>query len=173
MRIENGEWRMNVEIWHFPLCGLSVHMVYKDAQCVPFVGGMHTHYHRGDHWSPATNKTVSFIFHSQFRLAKSRLRRLLAGRPLRWVCAPLRDNVANGNISLQTPVQGDFAIEHNLFFPSDRARACRDWLLPPMVALLHACLPVRWWIRFAAAKPRRLKRATGTFLRAGFRIHST
>ena len=29
---------------------------------------------------------------------------------------------------------------------------------------------VRWWIRFAAAKPRRLKRATGTFLRAGFRI---
>ena len=26
------------------------------------------------------------------RLAKSRLRRLLAGRPLRWVCAPLRDN---------------------------------------------------------------------------------
>ena len=76
---------MNVEIWHFPLCGLSVHMVYKDAQCAPFVGGMHTHYRRGDHWSPATNKTVSFIFHSQFRLAKSRLRRLLAGRPLRWV----------------------------------------------------------------------------------------
>ena len=114
---------MNVEIWYFPLCGLSVHMVYKDAQCAPFVGGMHTHYRRGDHWSPATNKTVSFIFHSQFRLAKSRLRRLLAGRPLRWVCAPLRDNVANGNISLQTPVQVDFAIEHNLFFPSDRARA--------------------------------------------------
>ena len=64
-----------------------------------------------------------------------------------------------------------------------KARACRDWLLPPMVALLHACRPVRWWIRFAAAttikyfrgcrptgKPRRLKRATGTFLRAGFRI---
>lgn len=40
---------MNVEIWHFPLCGLSVHMVYKDAQCAPFVGGMHTHYRRGDH----------------------------------------------------------------------------------------------------------------------------
>ena len=35
---------MNVEIWYFPLCGLSVHMVYKDAQCAPFVGGMHTHY---------------------------------------------------------------------------------------------------------------------------------
>ena len=99
---------MNVEIWHFPLCGLSVHMVYKDAQCAPFVGGMHTHYRRGDHWSPATNKTVSFIFHSQFRLAKSRLRRLLAGRPLRWVCAPLRGNVANGNISLQTVCAGRF-----------------------------------------------------------------
>ncbi len=55
-----------------------------------------------------------------------------------------------------------------------------------MVALPHACLPVRWWIRFAAVttikyfrgcrptgKPRWLKRATGTFLRAGFRIHST
>ena len=38
---------MNVEIWHFQLCGLSVHMVYKDAQCAPFVGGMHTHYRRG------------------------------------------------------------------------------------------------------------------------------
>ena len=38
--IENGKWRMNVEIWYFPLCGLSVHMVYKDAQCAPFVGGM-------------------------------------------------------------------------------------------------------------------------------------
>ena len=63
---------MNVEIWHFQLCGLSVHMVYKDAQCAPFVGGMHTHYRRGDHWSPATNKTVSFILHSPFRLAKSR-----------------------------------------------------------------------------------------------------
>ena len=63
----------------------------------------------------------------------------------------------------------DFIIERPLF-PSDWARACRDWLLPPMVALPHACLPVRWWIRFAAAKPRRLKRATGTFLRAGFRI---
>ena len=88
--MENGEWRMNVEIWYFPLCGLSVHMVYKDTQCAPFVGGMHTHYRRGDHWPPATNKTVSFIFHSQFRLAKSRLRRLLAGRPLRWVCSPLR-----------------------------------------------------------------------------------
>ena len=50
----------------------------------------------------------------------------------------------------------------------------------PTTALLHACLPVRWWIRFAAGttikyfrgcrptgKPRRLKRATGTFLRAG------
>ena len=50
-----------------------------------------------------------------------------------------------------------------------------------MALLLHACRPVRWWIRFAAAttikyfrgcrptgKPRRLKRATGTFLRAGF-----
>ena len=45
-------------------------------------------------------------------------------------CAPLlRDNVANGNISLQTPVQVDFAIEHNLFFPSDWARACRNWLV--------------------------------------------
>ena len=63
----------------------------------------------------------------------------------------------------------DFIIERPLF-PSDWACACRDWLLPPMVALPHACLPVRWWIRFAAAKPRRLKRATGTFLRAGFRI---
>ena len=55
----------------------------------------------------------------------------------------------------------------------------------PTTALPHACLPVRWWIRFAAGttikyfrgcrptgKPRRLKRATGTFLRAGFRIHN-
>ena len=37
----------------------------------------------------------------------------------------------------------------------------------PLTAPPHACRPVRWWIRFAAAKPRRLKRATGTFLRAG------
>ena len=78
----------------------------------------------------------------------------------------------------------DFIIERPLF-PSDWACACRDWLLPPMVVLPHACLPVRWWIRFAAGttikyfrgcrptgKPRRLKRATGTFLRAGFRIHN-
>ena len=70
--MENGEWRMNVEIWHFPLCGLSVHMVYKDAQCAPFVGGMHMHYRRGDHWPPATNKTVSFIFHSQFSIWHTR-----------------------------------------------------------------------------------------------------
>ena len=46
----------------------------------------------------------------------------------------------------------DFIIERPLF-PSDWACACRDWLLPPMVVLPHACLPVRWWIRFAAAKP--------------------
>ena len=72
-----------------------------------------------------------------------------------------------------------------LVWLSDWARACRDWLLPPMVALPHACLPVRWWIRFAAGttikyfrgcrptgKPRWLKRATGTFLRATFRIHN-
>ena len=71
-----------------------------------------------------------------------------------------------------------------LVWLSDWACACRDWLLPPMAALPHACLPVWWWIRFAAGttikyfrgcrptgKPRRLKRATGTFLRAGFRIH--
>lgn len=74
---------MNVEIWHFPLCGLSVHMVYKDAMRA--LCWRYAHALQGDHWSPATNKTVSFIFHSQFRLAKSRLRRLLAGRPLRWV----------------------------------------------------------------------------------------
>ena len=34
-----------------------------------------------------------------------------------------------------------------LVWLSDWACACRDWLLPPMVALPHACLPVRWWIR--------------------------
>ena len=119
----------------------------------------------GAHCAPRQRKIIRFVGEHSDSL-RAALRRLLTGRPLRWVCSPLRDNVANGNISLQTPVQVDFAIEHNLFFPSDRARACRDWLLPPMVALLHACLPVRWWIRFAAAKPRRLKRATGTFLRA-------
>ncbi len=72
-----------------------------------------------------------------------------------------------------------------LVWLSDWACVCRNWLLPPMVALPHACLPVRWWIRFAAGttikyfrgcrptgKPRRLKRATGTFLRATFRIHN-
>ena len=37
-------------------------------------------------------------------------------------------------------------------------------------ALPHACRPVRWWIRFAAAKPRWLKQPTGLFLRATFRI---
>ena len=69
------------------------------------------------------------------------------------------------------------SLSDNLFFPSDRARACLSFLrigpLPagigwcsPITALPHACRPVRWWIRFAAAKPRRLKRATGTFLRA-------
>ena len=49
----------------------------------------------------------------------------------------------------------------------------------PTTALPHACLPVRWWIRFAAGttikyfrgcrptgKPRRLKQPTGLFLRA-------
>ena len=41
-----------------------------------------------------------------------------------------------------------------------------------ITALLHACLPVRWWIRFAAAKPRWLKQPTGLFLRATFRIHN-
>ena len=59
-----------------------------------------------------------------------------------------------------------------LVWLSDWACACRDWLLPPMVALPHACLPVRWWIRFAAAKPRWLKQPTGLFLRATFRIHN-
>ena len=72
-----------------------------------------------------------------------------------------------------------------LVWLSDWARACRDWLLPPMVALPHACLPVRWWIRFAAGttikyfrgcrptgKPRWLKQPTGLFLRATFRIHN-
>ena len=29
-------------------------------------------------------------------------------------CAPLRDNIANGNISLQTPAQVDFAIEQSV-----------------------------------------------------------
>ena len=53
-----------------------------------------------------------------------------------------------------------------------KACACRDWLLPPVVALPHACLPIRWWIRFAAAKPRWLKQPTGLFLRATFRIHN-
>ena len=74
----------------------------------------------------------------------------------------------------------DFIIERP-FFPSDWTRADLAFLrigrVPAVIggcslmALLpHACRPVRWWIRFAAAKPRRLKRATGTFLRAGFRI---
>ena len=69
------------------------------------------------------------------------------------------------------------SLSNNLFFPSDRARAI-VWC-SPITVLPHACLPVRWWIRFAAGttikyfrgcrptgKPRRLKRATGTFLRA-------
>lgn len=64
-------------------------------------------------------------------------------------CAPLRDNVASGNKSLQTPVQVDFAIEQS-----------------GLPFGLGACLPVRWWIRFAAAKPRWLKQPTGLFLRA-------
>ena len=59
-----------------------------------------------------------------------------------------------------------------LVWLSDWACACRDWLLPPMVVLPHACQPVRWWIRFAAAKPRWLKQPTGLFLRATFRIHN-
>ena len=55
----------------------------------------------------------------------------------------------------------------------------------PTIALLHACRPVRWWIRFAAGttikyfrgcrptgKPRWLKQPSGLFLRAGFRIHN-
>ena len=75
------------------------------------------------------------------------------------------------------------SLSNNLFFPSDRARAI-VWC-SPITVLPHACLPVRWWIRFAAGttikyfrgcrptgKPHRLKRATGTFLRAGFRIHN-
>ena len=42
----------------------------------------------------------------------------------------------------------------------------------PIAVLPHACLPVRWWIRFAAAKPRWLKQPTGLFLKATFRIHN-
>ena len=69
--------------------------------------------------------------------------------------------------------------------PLDGACARRFVLVPPIAFLLHACRPIRWWIRFHCgatieylevvglrAKPRRLKRATGTFLRAGFRIHN-
>jgi len=64
-------------------------------------------------------------------------------------------------------VQVDFAIEHNLFFPSDRARACRNWLVQshnrtatrvPARPVVDS-LPLR-------RNPRWLKRATGTFLRA-------
>ena len=51
------------------------------------------------------------------------------------------------------------SLSDNLFFPSDWARACfiflRIWRVPagigwcsPITALPHACLPVRWWIRF-------------------------
>ena len=85
-------------------------------------------------------------------------------------CAPLRDNIANGNISLQTPVQVDFAIEQSVF-PSDWARACRDWLVQshnrtatrvPARPVVDS-LPLR-------RKPRWLKQPTGLFLRATFRI---
>ena len=69
-------------------------------------------------------------------------------------------------------------------FRIGRVSAVIGWC-SPTTALPHACRPVRWWIRFAAGttikyfrgcrptgKPRWLKRATGTFLRAGFRIHN-
>ena len=76
----------------------------------------------------------------------------------------------------------DFIIERP-FFPSDWTRADLAFLrigrvpavigwCSPITALPHACLPVRWWIRFAAAKPRWLKQPTGLFLRATFRIHN-
>ena len=65
-------------------------------------------------------------------------------------CAPLRDNVASGNISFNS-LYRLISLSNNLFFPSDWARAI-VWC-SPITALPHACLPVRWWIRFAAAKP--------------------
>ena len=77
-------------------------------------------------------------------------------------CAPLRDNVASGNISFNS-LYRLISLSNNLFF-------LRIWRVPavigwcsPITALLHACRPVRWWIRFAAAKPRRLKRAPARF----------
>ena len=82
------------------------------------------------------------------------------------------------------------SLSNNLFFPSDwacadlaflrigRVPAVIGWC-SPITVLPHACLPVRWWIRFAAGttikyfrgcrptgKPRRLKQPTGLFLRA-------
>ena len=65
------------------------------------------------------------------------------------------------------------SLSNNLFFPSDLARACRDWLVQshnrtatrvPTRPVVDS-LPLR-------RNPRWLKRATGTFLRAGFRIHN-
>ena len=43
-------------------------------------------------------------------------------------CAPLRDNVASGNISFNS-LYRLISLSNNLFFPSDLARACRDWLV--------------------------------------------
>ena len=76
-------------------------------------------------------------------------------------------------------MQVDFAIEQSVL-PFGLGACLPGLVIAAMVALPHACLPVRWWIRFAAGttikyfrgcrptgKPRRLKRATGTFLRAG------
>ena len=81
-------------------------------------------------------------------------------------CAPLRDNVASGNISFNS-LYRLISLSNNLFFPSDLARACRDWLVQshnrtatrvPTRPVVDS-LPLR-------RNPRWLKRATGTFLRA-------
>lgn len=64
----------------------------------------------------------------------------------------------------------DFIIERP-FFPSDWACACRNWLVQSHNRTA-TCVPTRPVVDSLPLrrKPRRLKRATGTFLRAGFQI---
>ena len=62
-------------------------------------------------------------------------------------------------------------VTNDVYLRIRRVPAVIGWC-SPTTALLHACRPVRWWIRFAAVKPRWLKQPTGLFLRATFRIHN-
>ena len=94
------------------------------------------------------------------------------GLPGRTLCAPY-------GITSQTAIYRCkrlcrlISLSDNLFFPSDWARACRDWRVQPY-GFTATCVPARSVVDSLPLrrKPRWLKQPTGLFLRATFRIHN-